>query len=78
MRATDMTALTARLAPWIVAVALACVATTLASRLAVLRTENASLHTERMLAEVAYKLGQTQLAERTLRKPRGSFVTPWM
>jgi hypothetical protein len=55
-----------RLAPWAVTAGLAFTAMTLGSRLVALRSENESLRTERMLAEVAYKLGQTQLAERTL------------
>ncbi len=56
----------ARLAPWAVAVALAFLALWLGGRVVTLSSENQSVHTERMLAEVAYKLGQAQLAERTL------------
>jgi len=55
-----------RLAPWLATAAVTVAALWLTGRLLALRAENQSLRTERMLAEVAYKLGQNQLAERTL------------
>lgn len=61
-----MKGLWSRLAPWVVSALLAFTALWLTARVIALRSENQSLLTERMLAEVAYKLGQTQLAERTL------------
>jgi len=42
------------------------VALWLTGRMIALQSENESLRTERLLAEVAYKEGQTQLAERSL------------
>ena len=56
----------ARLAPWAVAAMLACTALWLGRLIVALRAENQSLRTERMLAEISFKLGQSQLAERTL------------
>ncbi len=66
MHATDMKGSWARLAPWTVTAALVLAALWLTGRLIALHHENASLRTERLLAEVAYKVGQNQLAERTL------------
>ncbi|WP_415907220.1 anti-sigma factor domain-containing protein [Oleiharenicola sp. Vm1] len=56
----------ARLAPWGLAACLALTAGFLGLRLVSLRAENAALRTERELAEVAYKMAQTQLGERTV------------
>lgn len=56
----------ARLAPWGLAAGLALTAGFLGLRLVSLRAENAALRTERELAEVAYKMAQTQLGERTV------------
>ena len=61
-----MKGLWTRLAPWAVTAALVFIALALGGRVVALRAENESLRTERILAEVAYKQGQTQLAERTL------------
>jgi hypothetical protein len=55
----------ARLVPWAIAAALALAATWFAAQNLTLRHENASLQTERDLAEVAYRLTQNQLAERS-------------
>lgn len=53
-------------APWAVAAALALAATWLATQNLTLRNQNAALATERELAEVAYKMTQNQLSERSL------------
>lgn len=55
-----------RLIPWAAAAALALAALWLARQNLALRDENATLRTERQLAEVAYKLAQNQLTERSL------------
>lgn len=55
-----------RLAPWAVAAALALAATWLATQNMSLRNENAALRTGRELAEVAYRMAQNQLSERSL------------
>ncbi|SDS51757.1 anti-sigma factor [Opitutus sp. GAS368] len=55
-----------RFAPWAVAAALAVAATWLFTQNLALRDENTALTTERQLAEVAYKLAQTQLSQRSL------------
>lgn len=55
-----------QLVPWALAAALALAATWFASQNASLRSENASLSTERQLAEIAYKMAQNQLTERSL------------
>jgi hypothetical protein len=55
-----------KLAPWVLVAALALAAAWFASQYATLRGENVSLRTERRLAEVAYKMAQNQLTERTL------------
>ena len=56
----------ARLAPWALAAALAVAATWLATQNLALRHENAALASERQLAEVAYRMTQNQLSERSL------------
>lgn len=55
-----------RLAPWAVAAALAAAALWFASQNSALRQENLALHNERQLAEVAYQMARSQLAERSL------------
>jgi len=55
-----------RLIPWAAAAALALAALWLGRQNQVLQNENITLRTERQLAEVAYKLAQGQLAERSL------------
>lgn len=55
-----------RVAPWAVAATLAIAATWLTTRYVALRTENQSLQTERELAEVAYRMAQNQLSQRSL------------
>jgi hypothetical protein len=55
-----------RLAPWVVASALALTATWLAFQNLSLRTDHDNLLTERRLAEVASRTAQNQLAERSL------------
>lgn len=55
-----------KLAPWGLAAALTLAATWFAAQNATLRSANASLRTERQLAEVAYKLAQNQLTQRSL------------
>ena len=55
-----------RLIPWAAAAALTVAGLWLARRNLALRDENATLRTERQLAEVAYKMAQNQLAERSL------------
>jgi len=54
------------LAPWALVATLAIAATWLGTQYITLRKENANLRSERQLAEVAYKLSQNQLAERSL------------
>ncbi len=54
------------LAPWAVAAALSVFATWFATQNATLRSENASLRTERQLAEIGYKMAQSQLSQRSL------------
>jgi anti-sigma-K factor RskA len=56
----------ARFAPWGVAACFAAVAVFFGVRTVSLRSENEALRTERELAEVAYKMTQNQLSERTL------------
>jgi anti-sigma-K factor RskA len=53
-------------APWVAAAALALTAVGLSVRNFSLRAENTNLRTERQLAETAYKIARTQLAERSL------------
>lgn len=55
-----------RFAPWAMAAGLAVAATWLFTQNQALRNENTSLATERQLAEVAYKMAQTQLSQRSL------------
>lgn len=55
-----------RFAPWAIAAALAVAAGWLATQNLALRNQNASLRTERELAEVAYRMTQNQLSERSL------------
>ena len=55
-----------RFAPWAAAAALAIAAAWFARQTFALRDENASLRTERQLAEVAYKMAKSQLTERSL------------
>lgn len=55
-----------RFVPWAIAAALALTATWLATQNLSLRNQNASLQTERELAELAYKMTQNQLSERSL------------
>jgi anti-sigma-K factor RskA len=55
-----------KFAPWAVAAALAVAATWFASQNLALRNENLTLRSERQLAEVAYKMAQNQLSERSL------------
>lgn len=55
-----------RFAPWAAAAALAMTAAWFARQTMALRDENTSLRTERQLAEVAYKMAQSQLSERSL------------
>ncbi len=55
-----------RFAPWAAAAALAVAATWLFTQNLALRDANAALATERQLAEVAYKMAQTQLSQRSL------------
>lgn len=52
--------------PWAAAAALALVAAWYGREAAVLRDQNEALRTDRELAEVAYKMARSQLAERTL------------
>jgi anti-sigma-K factor RskA len=60
----------ARLAPWGLAACFAAAAIFFGLRSISLRSENEALHTERELAEVAYKMAQNQLSERTLLAER--------
>lgn len=53
-------------APWAVAAVLAVAAAWFASRNFALRNENRGLRSERQLAEVAYKMAQSKLDERSL------------
>ncbi len=55
-----------RLLPWGLAAVFAAAAVLFGVRSASLRSENEALRTERELAEVAYKMAQNQLSERTL------------
>jgi anti-sigma-K factor RskA len=55
-----------RLLPWAAAASFALVALFLGIRSNALRAENDSLRAQRELAEVAYKMAESQLAERTL------------
>jgi anti-sigma-K factor RskA len=55
-----------RLAPWMVAGGLAVTVVWLACWNTVIRSERDALRTERQLAEVAYKMAQNQLTERSL------------
>ena len=55
-----------KFAPWAVAAALAVAVTWFASQNLALRHENLTLRGERQLAEVAYKMAQNQLSERSL------------
>ncbi|MDI1320883.1 MAG: anti-sigma factor [bacterium] len=55
-----------KFAPWAVAAALAVAATWFANQNMALRNDNLTLRNERQLAEVAYKMTQNQLAERSL------------
>jgi anti-sigma-K factor RskA len=56
----------AKLAPWAIAAALAAAATWLATQNRTLRNANAALASERQLAEIACKMAQNQLGERSL------------
>lgn len=56
----------ARLVPWGIAACFAVAAAYFGLRTISLRSENTALRTERELAEVAYKIAQNQLGERTL------------
>lgn len=55
-----------RLVPWIAAAGFALAAVWFGVRSSSLSAENSTLRTQRELAEIAYKLSQSQLAERTL------------
>jgi anti-sigma-K factor RskA len=55
-----------RFAPWAIAATLAVAATWLATQNLALQTENATLRTDRGLAEAAYRMTQNQLTERSL------------
>jgi anti-sigma-K factor RskA len=55
-----------RLIPWAMAAALAVAALLFARQNLLLRDENATLRTERQLAEVAYKIAQNQLTQHSL------------
>jgi len=55
-----------QLVPWAAAAVLAVTAAWFAQQTAALRQENAGLRTEQQLADVAYKMAQNQLSERTL------------
>jgi anti-sigma-K factor RskA len=55
-----------RLIPWAMAAALAVAALLFARQNLILRDENAALRTERQLAEVAYKIAQSQLTQHSL------------
>jgi len=56
----------ARVLPWAAAACLTVSTVFFAVRVISLRSENAGLRTERELAQVAYKMAQNQLSERTL------------
>lgn len=60
----------ARLVPWIVAAGFAISSAWLLVEKTALRRKNEDLRTERDLAEVAYRMAQNQLAERTLLAER--------
>ena len=55
-----------RLAPWAVAAALAFAALWFVRENVLLRDENVALRSERQLAEIAYKMAQNRLTERSL------------
>lgn len=55
-----------RFLPWAAAAGFALLATWFGVQISSLRAENAALRTQRELAEVAYRMAQSQLAERTL------------
>lgn len=55
-----------RFAPWALAAGLAIAATWLATQNLALKSENATLRTDRELAEAAYRMTQSQLSERSL------------
>ncbi len=55
-----------RLVPWAAAAALAVAALWLVRQNQLLQNENATLRTDRQLAEVAYQMAQNQLAQRSL------------
>lgn len=55
-----------KFAPWAIAAALTVAVTWFASQNLALRNENLTLRSERQLAEVAYKMAQNQLSERSL------------
>lgn len=55
-----------RLVPWIAAAGFALATVWFGVRSSSLSAENSTLRTQRELAEIAYKLSQSQLAERTL------------
>lgn len=55
-----------RFAPWAAAAALAVAALWFAQQNILLREANATLRSERQLAEIAYKMAQNQLTERSL------------
>lgn len=60
----------ARLVPWVAAACFALAAVWFGVRSSSLRTENSTLRTQRELAEIAYRMSQAQLAERTLLAER--------
>ena len=55
-----------RFAPWAIAAGLAIAATWLGTQNLALKSENATLRTDRQLAEAAYRMTQNQLSERSL------------
>lgn len=59
-----------QLAPWLIAAALAIATLWFARRYLQLRNESITLRSERQLAEVAYRMTQSQLAERSLLAER--------
>ncbi|MBA4136484.1 MAG: hypothetical protein C0518_04120 [Opitutus sp.] len=59
-----------RVLPWAAAACFALAAVWFGVRATALRAENDSLRTQRELAEVAYRMAQSQLAERTLLAER--------
>jgi anti-sigma-K factor RskA len=60
----------ARVLPWAAAACFALLATFLGVRTIALRSENSALRTERELADVALRMAQSQLSERTLLAER--------